>query len=115
MATSSEMGSRNALALIGVTGVETFGSIDPGGPIGRWITAHGSAWHSIEWTVPSLPAAVELTEHHVEGDDRDTPGFTPAFWADEHPLSVVGGLTVNARISPAWGTACGSSSTGGTA
>ncbi|HVW42447.1 MAG TPA: hypothetical protein VHC18_13955 [Amycolatopsis sp.] len=126
---NAEVGSRNALALIGLTCVETFGSIDPDGPIGRWIAAHGSAWHSIEWTVPSLPEAVEaarahgiritdespdyafthpkdlhglaleLTEHHFEGDDRDTPGFTPAFWADEHPLGVVGGLTVKVASS----------------
>jgi hypothetical protein len=67
-------GGRNALVRIAGTVVENFSPTRPDGAIGRWLARHGSGWHSLEWTVPSLDEAlatlrargIRITEH-VEG------------------------------------------------
>lgn len=67
-------GGRNALWRIAGTVVEIFSPTRPDGAIGQWVERHGSGWHSLEWTVPSLSDAlatmrergIRITDH-VEG------------------------------------------------
>jgi hypothetical protein len=33
---------------------------------------------------------LELSTHHFAGDSRDTAGWEPTYWSDEHPLGIVG-------------------------
>ncbi|HVW43837.1 MAG TPA: hypothetical protein VHC18_21060 [Amycolatopsis sp.] len=123
-------GSRNALALIGSTCVETVTPTAPDGPAARLLRDRGPGWHSLEWTVPSLPDAVTTLHEHGVGvveqtgtyavadprdlhglplavsdrrfdqDDRDLPGWEPAFWSDEHPLGIVGATVYVAVPAP---------------
>jgi catechol 2,3-dioxygenase-like lactoylglutathione lyase family enzyme len=67
-------GGRNALWRIAGTVVEVFSPTRPDGAIGKWVERNGSGWHSLEWTVPSLDAAIETMRErgiritdHVEG------------------------------------------------
>lgn len=67
-------GGRNALWRIAGTVVEIFSPTSPDGAIGTWVQRHGPGWHSLEWTVPSLDAAIETMRDrgiritdHVEG------------------------------------------------
>lgn len=69
-----DFGGRNALWRIAGTVVEIFSPTRPDGAIGRWVEKYGSGWHSLEWTVPSLDAAIETMRErgiritdHVEG------------------------------------------------
>jgi methylmalonyl-CoA/ethylmalonyl-CoA epimerase len=69
-----EFGGRNALWRIAGTVVEIFSPTRPDAAIGQWVARNGSGWHSLEWTVPSLPEAlatvaergIRITDH-VEG------------------------------------------------
>jgi hypothetical protein len=54
-----DAGAHNALALIGGTCVEVFSPAGSGQAVSGWVAKNGSGWHSLEWTVPSLPDAVE--------------------------------------------------------
>jgi catechol 2,3-dioxygenase-like lactoylglutathione lyase family enzyme len=113
-------GGRNALGLVGRTCVEVFAPTSSDGAIGRWLAGHGTGWHSVEWTIPSLDGAVraldeqgirvaegggdhiltqprdlhglclELTARHLSSDDRDVPGWQPP----RHPLGITEPVTV---------------------
>ncbi|MFK0288685.1 hypothetical protein ACIQVL_50665 [Streptomyces sp. NPDC090499] len=117
-------GSRNALALIGRTGIATYAPATPGGPVAHEFTGNGLGWDSVEWSVSSVKdaaalmrdhgfrvtesadarafvdpegmhgLAIMLTERRDEAHDRDLAGWKPNFWSDEHPLGLLGGVTV---------------------
>jgi len=117
--TNPAVGSANSLLLVGDTCVEIFGVVDPRSVFGRYVSRYGPGWHSLEWTVPSQLAAeeiaaernirvsdraegyawlhpkdchgllLEVSEAHFAGDSRDVEGWTPSYWADEHPLGIV--------------------------
>ena len=113
-------GSRNALSLVGRTCIETFAPTTNDLEVGAWLARHGPGWHSLEWTVPSMAealeavqqrglriteqtegflfthpkdlhgVALELTDAHFEGDDRDASGYDPDCVTGAHPMGIEG-------------------------
>ena len=69
-----EFGARNALYMAGAACFEIFSPTVPDRAIGSWISRFGQRWHSLEWTVPSLPEAIEIVQEHGIRITDNVPG-----------------------------------------
>jgi len=56
-----DFGARNALISVGPLCIELFSPVTDG-PIASWVASRGAGWHSMEWTVPALPEAIEAVD-----------------------------------------------------
>ena len=82
-------GARNSLWSVGATCVEFFTPRTPDGPVGRWVTSHGPGWHSLEWTVPSLGAALDvLAERGIRTTEVVEGSYAFTHPADGHGLCL---------------------------
>jgi hypothetical protein len=83
-----DFGGRNALWRIAGTVVEVFSPTRPDGAIGRWVQRHGSGWHSLEWTVPSLDGAIEtMRERGIRITDHAEGRYAFTHPKDGHGIS----------------------------
>jgi hypothetical protein len=88
--TFPEHGTANALITLSDTCIELFGITDPSSLLGRWAGREGlGGWHSIEWTVPSMPEAEEtLAERSIRITDRLEGAYTYTHPRDCHGLCL---------------------------
>jgi hypothetical protein len=82
-------GGRNALWRIAGTVVEIFSPTRPDGAIGQWVDRNGSGWHSLEWSVPSLDAAIgTMRERGIRITDHAEGRYAFTHPKDGHGISL---------------------------
>jgi catechol 2,3-dioxygenase-like lactoylglutathione lyase family enzyme len=99
-------GTRNALLLVADACIELFAPTGELGGMAAWVARYGGGWHSLEWTVSDLPAAVAAVEQRGIRLTDVTPAYVFTHPKDCHGLCLE--LTParfpgDERDEPEWG------------